>query len=98
MAVKINWQKKGLIYCPDGQGFFKTHATRPIPYLLSSGELRLYFSSRSEQDTPYPTFIDVELANPEKVIAANDTPMMQLGRTGTFDDSGVTPVSILRYD
>lgn len=96
--IKINWQKKGLVYCPNGEGFFKTHATRPIPYLLKNGNLRIYFSSRSEEDMPYPTFIDVDLANPEKVIFVNESPMMKLGRTGTFDDSGITPVSILRHN
>ena len=96
--MQINWEKKGLIYCPSGQGFFKTHATRPIPYLLKSGTLRIYFSSRSEEDMPYPTFIDVDPSDPSHVISINEQPMMLLGRPGTFDDSGITPVSILRRD
>jgi len=96
--VQINWEKKGPIYCPNGQFFFKTHATRPIPYLLKDGTLRIYFSSRSEEDMPYPTFIDVDPSEPSKVIAINQQPMMLLGRPGTFDDSGISPVSILRRD
>ncbi len=94
----ITWQKKGLIYCPDGSGFFKTHATRPIPYLLDNGNLRIFFSSRSDEDMPYPTFIDVDISNPQKVLKINNEPLLQLGRVGTFDDSGITPVSILRHD
>lgn len=96
--MQINWEKKGLIYRPDGEGFLKTHATRPIPYLLKNGTLRIYFSSRSEEDMPYPTFIDVDRSNPSRVISVNEQPMMLLGRPGTFDDSGITPVSILRHD
>lgn len=86
----------GRIFVPTGKGFFKTHATRPIPYLRKTGQLRLFFSSRCSNDIPYPTFIDVEPNNPQTVLAVNETPMMSLGRPGTFDDSGITPVSILR--
>jgi hypothetical protein len=96
--MSIHWKKKGLIYCPDGKGFFKTHATRPIPYFLKRGVLRIFFSSRSAEDVPYPTFIDVQLDDPRKIIAIGEAPMMQLGRPGAFDDSGITPVSILRHD
>lgn len=95
--MKVNWEKKGFIYAPSGDGFFKSHATRPIPYLRKDGSLRIFFSSRCENDMPYPNFIDVSPDRPDHVIYINEQPMMSLGKKGTFDDSGVTPVSILRY-
>jgi len=95
--MNISWKKMGLIYCPDGEGFFKTHATRPIPFRLPDGNLRIFFSSRSDEDMPYPTYIDIDVTNPQRVLGINREPMLQLGRTGTFDDSGITPVSILRH-
>lgn len=94
--MKVKWEKKGLIYVPTGDGFLKSYATRPIPYLRSNGILRIYFASRCEDDMPYPTFIDILLDHPEHIVTINDRPMMSLGRKGTFDDSGITPVSILR--
>lgn len=94
----VRWVKCGQIFRPSGQGFFKTHATRPIPYLRKNGKLRIFFSSRCADDMPYPTFIDVEPENPKHIVAINEEPMMLLGRPGTFDDSGITPVSILRRD
>lgn len=94
----VIWKKCGLIYCPDGKGFFKTHATRPIPYRLDEKVLRVFFSSRSKEDMPYPTYIDVDIENPKRILKVNEKPLMQLGRRGTFDDSGITPVSILRGD
>jgi hypothetical protein len=95
--MRIVWRKMGRIYCPTGDGFFKTHAMRAIPYRLADGTLRLYFTSRSAEDIPYPTYLDVDPADPARVLAVASEPMMQLGRTGTFDDSGITPGSILRY-
>jgi hypothetical protein len=96
-VLNISWRKMGRIYVPPGDGFFKTHATRPIPFTRRDGTLRLFFSSRGADDMPYPTFIDVDRNDPSHMLHINNEPMMGLGRTGTFDDSGITPVSILRH-
>lgn len=98
MTAKINWQKKGLIYCPDGTGYFKTHAARPIPYRLNEDTLRLFFSSRDADDRMLPTFIDVELRDPAKIVKVCNHPLVGLGDPGTFDDSGVTPGSVVEFN
>jgi hypothetical protein len=95
MTTKINWEKKGLIYCPDGAGYFKTHATRPVPYRLSEDTLRLFFCSRDSDDRMLPTFIDVEVQDPSRIIKICDYPLVGLGDPGTFDDSGLAPGSIV---
>jgi hypothetical protein len=95
--LQLEWTKMGRIFRPSGEGTLRTHATRPIPYRLKDGRLRLFFSSRTGEDMPLPTFIDVDAGDPSQVLSAELAPMMQLGRPGTFDDSGITPVSILRH-
>jgi hypothetical protein len=95
--MNVVWRKMGRIYCPSGEGFFKSHATRTVPFLRHDGTLRIFFGSRGADDMPYPTFIDVDPDNPSRVLKIGAEPLMPLGRTGTFDDSGVTPVSILRH-
>jgi len=90
------WIKQGLIYNCTNRAFFRTHATRPIPFLINNERLRLFFSSRAADDMPYPTFIDIDPSNPRKILTINEKPLMALGNPGTFDDSGITPVSILR--
>ena len=62
--MKIDWTKKGLIYVPDGKGFFKTHASRPIPYQFDNKILRLFMSSRDHDDRLLPTYIDVDIEDP----------------------------------
>lgn len=93
--MKIEWHKKGLIYCPSGEGYFKTHAARSIPYRLNSNILRIFFSSRDYDDRMLPTFIDVEIANPSNVIQVSDYPLLELGQPGMFDDSGLTLGSLV---
>jgi len=86
----IKWQKMGRIFAPSGEGFFKTHATRPIPFAIDDKVLRIFFSSRDHDDRMLPTYIDVELQNPSHIIGVSEQPLLQLGEPGTFDDSGMT--------
>lgn len=96
--MNITWEKSGHIYTPSGDGIFKTHVTRPIPDQINEETLRIYFSSRNRDNCPLPTFIDVEINNPKKVIVENQLPLMDFGKIGTFDDSGITPACILNHN
>jgi hypothetical protein len=93
--MQIHWEKRGRIYCPDGKGYFKTHATRCIPHRLNEDILRLFFSSRDADDRMLPTFIDVEVRDPSIIRKVCDVPLVGLGEPGTFDDSGVTLGSLV---
>lgn len=88
--MNITWEKKGLIYCPDGKGFFKTHAARPVPYRLDDDTIRLFISSRDADDRMLPTFVDVSADDPSRVLRVCNEPLLGLGDPGAFDDSGVT--------
>src|SRR5687767_4003421 len=96
--TKIHWQKKGLIYCPDGAGYFKTHAARPVPYRLNDDTLRLFFSSRDADDRMLPTYIDLDVRDPAKIVKLCNEPLAGLGKPGTFDDSGVTLGSVVEFN
>lgn len=93
--MEINWEKRGLIYCPDGRGYFKTHAARPVPYRLDEHTIRLFYSSRDSDDRMLPTFVEVEARDPSNVLRVADRPLVDLGEPGAFDDSGVTLGSIV---
>jgi len=96
--MTINWQKKGRIYLPDGSGFFKTHAARPIPYRLNEEVLRLFISSRDADDRALPGFIDVDVRDPAKIVRVGNEPLIGLGDPGAFDDSGVTFGSVIEFE
>lgn len=91
----LHWRRMGLIYKPDGSGFFKTHAARPVPVVLDDQRLRIFFSSRDHDDRMLPTYIDVRRDNPSDILHVNDQPLVSLGAPGCFDDSGVTLGSIV---
>lgn len=92
-----NWEKRGRIHVPDGTGFFKSHAARPIPFRLDQDTIRVLFSSRDDDDRMLPTFVDVAIDDPGRVLRLQEEPLMDLGKPGTFDDSGVTPGCVVRH-
>ena len=94
---KIKWDKKGKIFEQTGNGIFKSHATRPVPVKLNERVLRIFFTSRDDDDMPLPTFIDVNIENPSELLSVNKKKMIDFGQPGAFDDSGVTIGSII-YD
>ena len=96
--MKIIWEKKGLIYKCDGKGLFKSHATRPIPYQIDNNTLRIYFASRTKRNCPLPMFIDVNINNPNEITKIHNNPIMDYGKKGYFDDSGLVFNSIVNVD
>ena len=97
--MRFNWEKQGIIYCPQGESaYFKTHAARPIPYKIDEQTLRIYFTARDHDDRPVPSYIDVELKNPKNILHVNQEPLIDLGKLGRFDDSGITMACILNVN
>lgn len=92
----MRWIKKGCIFTPNKQAdWLHSHAQCPTAIVLSD-RIRIYFSGRLSTQQSLPTFIDVEKNQPEKIIRFNDTPILQMGRRGTFDEDGIIPSFLLR--
>ena len=93
--MNIKWKKKGIIYKQMECEIFKSHTTRPIPYKIDENILRIFFTSRDAQDRSQANFIDVDINNPQNILHQNRKCLIQLGRAGLFDDSGITPACII---
>lgn len=85
------WQKKGVIYKPDGTlAHSRSHAQ--VPYAYKHRDfLRVYFSSRDDQGQSRPTFIDVDYDDPTKILYIHDTFVLDLGGPGEYDETGAMP-------
>ena len=85
------WQKKGLIYKPDGTlAHSQSHAQVPFAYPMADF-LRVYFSSRDTSGQSRPTFIDVDYDNPAKIINIHQSSVLELGGPGEYDETGAMP-------
>jgi hypothetical protein len=93
----MNWIKKGLVYVPENVSIKDTftHAAIPFADLISEDNLRIYFSSRNHKGQSLPFFIEVDPASPASIINTCETPLLDLGPIGTFDDNGIMPSCIV---
>src|SRR5712692_5002365 len=96
MSLEMTWQKQGLIFEPNNAaGWMKTHAQVPTP-LVSEKFIRVYFSSRPEPNLSLTTFVDLDIDDPRKILRLNSTPILELGKPGTFDEHGIMPSCAVR--
>ena len=87
------WEKKGLIFSVDNiSEEMKSHVLGPT-VVVNERSFRIFFSSRDQDQTSRPFYIDVDKTDPSKIIHIETTPLFHLGDLGTFDDDGVMPCS-----
>jgi predicted GH43/DUF377 family glycosyl hydrolase len=90
------WVKKGLIFENDPELWWsKKYAGIPTVDVLNEETLRIYYYSMTDNFDGRISFIDVDAANPSRVIFKNTHPVLDLGEPGTFDDCGVCPSCII---
>ncbi len=93
------WIKKGLIYnCSGLNGFDVSHCHKPTPLILSETVVRIFFGVRDKNSITRTTYIDVNFEDIDKpkVIYIAKAPVLDIGKIGTFDDSGANVCSIVR--
>jgi hypothetical protein len=94
--MMMRWAKKGLIFSAANQyEWMAHHASVPIADKISDEVLRIYFGPRDRQGRTRPAFIEVEADDPTHVLYVHDRPVLDLGKRGAFDDSGVMPSCIV---
>lgn len=91
--------KLGLIYSVNGKnGFDISHCHKPTPIIIDEHTVRVYFGARDENNKTRITFVDLDSKNPSKLKYIHKKPILDLGKTGTFDDSGVNVCSVIKKD
>lgn len=96
----MKWIKKGLLYNVDkNSDWAYSHCHKPTPLVLNDTTLRIYFGVRDHCGKTRTTFIDVDANDLEhlKVSYAHTLPVLDLGKIGTFDDSGANVSSVIRH-
>jgi len=92
----MKWKKLGHVYVANGEyGWAQTHAYIPTPLVLDDERIRIYVAFWDKDQVGRIGFVDVDANNPLKVLRVSKQPVLDIGEPGTFDDSGVTPTSIV---
>lgn len=92
----MRWQKLGLVYGPDGSMTWATsHAMVPTPIRLDPSTVRVFITSCDRHGIGRPGFVDVSASDPRRVLRVSDTPLLDLGIPGTFDENGLLTCSVI---
>lgn len=89
------WLKKGLIFNVDGiYSWNKSHAQIPVVDLLED-RMRVYYATRNLLGKSNISYIELNKENPKNIIYNHTSTLLELGKIGSFDDSGIMPSSIV---
>ena len=95
----MSWQKQGLIFCPDNDSSWMVHTVlTPTPFLLNEETIRIYASFRDAAGMGRIGYLDLDAADPSRIIAISKKPVIDLGIPGTFDDNGMLLGDVIRHD
>jgi hypothetical protein len=99
----FKWKKLGKVFDPnkvEGIEWMKEFAQAPST-LVFDKFVRVYFSCRPQPDqngqyVSYTGFVDLNRSNLFEILNVSRNPILQLGETGTFDEFGIYPTSVIR--
>ena len=99
----FTWEKLGKVFTPQdvgGRSWLKEFAQAPCA-LAFDRFVRIYFSCRPQADdkgqyVSYSAYVDVDWADPTKILDVSARPILELGALGEFDEFGTYPVSVAR--
>lgn len=95
----MNWKDLGLIWSPSGQPeTAASHAMCPTPILINRDIIRIYLTSLDSKGIGRPIFIEVSSTDPTVVLNECLTPILEVGKPGTFDDNGIMVTSVVKVN
>lgn len=91
----MRWKKLGRIFCPDGSSdWMHTHAMIPIPEHISGDLFKIYFTPRDKDNRGHGAYLVIDITDPLNILELSETPVLEPGELGCFDDRGALPNSI----
>lgn len=65
-----------------------SHASNPVAEQRGNGLLRVYFSSRDQNNRSSIGWVEIDIREPHKILSLSEKPVLGPGEIGTFNDSG----------
>lgn len=93
----MKWDKKGLIYGPNGDSSWaQGWALQPTPLLLrDEGRIRVFAGFRTREGVSRVGFVDLSAQNPSRILRVSEKPALDIGVPGAFDENGVVPCAVV---
>lgn len=100
------WEKKGLIFNPEtckDRPSWRWNYAQGENTLLFDDYIRVYFCCREKPDELGRTvsrvsYLDLSRENPCNILRICERPVLELGKTGEFDEFGTYPFTVVRSE
>ena len=94
----MSWKKIGQFEVSRWpKKWFENSSLQPTPVVLGNC-VRVYCGFRDAKGASRVGYIDLDKKNPSQVLSVSETPCLDLGVRGAFDDSGVVPSAVLQEE
>lgn len=94
----MKWVKLGYVYAANENfDWAQSHAYVPTPLVLED-RIRVYTAFWDKEKVGRIGFVDVDRDDPLQILEISKKPVLDIGEPGTFDESGVTPTSIVKNE
>lgn len=94
----MTWKAHGRIFSPETNApWVHSHAQVPTP-LIMQDRLRVFYAGRNAAGKSFIAYADFARNDPTKLLHASQEPILALGRTGTFDDEGMMPSTVVSFN
>lgn len=96
----IKWIKKGCIFDISndwGKDLGYSHCHKPTPILIDDNTIRVYYGLRGAMNRTRVSFVDLN-ADDLSIKYVHKDVILDIGKLGTFDDSGAQVCSVVRVD
>jgi hypothetical protein len=93
------FNKIGLTPLPASRpAWMHSHAFIPNAFLLNSKTIRIVLAFWDANKIGRAGYLDVSASNPLEVVGFSNTPSLDIGTPGAFDDNGISPLCLVRRD
>jgi hypothetical protein len=94
----MRWRRGGHIYMPDGtENWAQSHAQVPRCLPMPSGTIRVFYCSRDRKNRSQTAWLEIDPLDPTRIVRHSAGPILSLGATGHFDDSGIIPSDVVWF-
>jgi len=92
----MKWRKLGRVYCANNENeFMVTGGRAPVPLFVGGDCFKIFFSSYDSLGRGRIFSLLLDLKPDFKVLEILDSPVIDIGDTGRYDDNGIIPSCIL---
>lgn len=96
MSANFSWKKLGQIFEPKGQfDWVASHGMLPTVDHVEGDVFRIYFSGRDVNNISKTGFVEININSPLDILHLSESPVLDIGELGSFDDNGVSPTCMV---